>query len=532
MARPDAVTSANAFCTPELAVTSNTIRNLVVILGDQLNHDSTAFAGFDANIDRLWMAEVSDESRHVWSHKTRTTLFLSAMRHFRDELESTGWPLTYRGLSQHSHESLAQALSADIEKLRPHKVVMVHPGDYRVHTTLSDVIRNAGASLEIREDNHFLCSLNTFNEWAGARKQLRLENFYREMRKRTGILMRNGKPVGGEWNYDKANRLRFGKQGPGLLPPTLSFRPDAITTKVIADVEKMFSSHPGCNDGFDWPINRTQAKLALQDFVTHRLAAFGPYQDALWTDQPFLYHSRLAAALNLKLLHPLEVIEAAVEAYQRNQVPINSVEGFVRQILGWREYVRGIYWREMPDYLDRNALSAKLPLPPFYWSGETDMACLRDAIGQTLKYGYAHHIQRLMVTGLFALLLGVNPRRLHEWYLAVYVDAVEWVEAPNTIGMSQYADEGLLASKPYVASGKYIKRMSNYCNNCRFDPDSATGDNACPFTTLYWDFLDRHKSRFARHPRTALQWKNLERLGDDEMRAIRKRSVQIRKQFE
>ncbi len=251
----------------------------------------------------------------------------------------------------------------------------------------------------------------------------------------------------------------------------------------------------------------------------------------MWAGQPFLHHSGLASALNLKLLSPREVIQAAVQAWRGGLVPINSVEGFVRQILGWREYVRGIYWREMPNYLTRNVLEAHQPLPRFYWTGDTDMVCLHHAISQTLDYGYAHHIQRLMVTGLFALMLGIEPRQLHEWYLAIYVDAVEWVEAPNTIGMSQYADGGLLASKPYVATGKYIKRMSNYCQQCRFNPDKATGDDACPFTVLYWDFLQRHQLRFSKHPRTALQWKNLVRLSEGDRASIAVQAERLRTQY-
>jgi deoxyribodipyrimidine photolyase-related protein len=259
-------------------------------------------------------------------------------------------------------------------------------------------------------------------------------------------------------------------------------------------------------------VTAAQAQDALADFVDHRLAAFGPYQDALWAGEPYLYHARISAALNLKLLDPRRAIDAAVAAYHQGRAPIASVEGFVRQILGWREYVRGIYWQAMPGYLEQNALGAQAPLPSFYWNGDTDYACLRDAIGQVVELGYGHHIQRLMVTGLFALLLGVDPRQVHEWYLAMFVDAVEWVEAPNTLGMSQFADGGLLASKPYAASGAYIARMGNHCSGCRCDPKEALGENACPFTTLFWDFLDRHQERFARHPRTALMWRNLERL--------------------
>ncbi len=294
-------------------------------------------------------------------------------------------------------------------------------------------------------------------------------------------------------------------------------------------MHKQFPDHPGSLEHFDWPVTPDNARIALDDFILHRLPAFGPFQDAMWTDEPFLNHSLLSAALNLKLLDPRDVLDAAINAWQEGKAPLESVEGFVRQILGWREYIHGIYMTRMPDYLEQNALDAQQPLPEFFWSGKTDMHCLQQVIGQTLEYGYAHHIQRLMVTGLFCLLLGVKPRAVHAWYLAVYVDAVEWVELPNTLGMSQYADGGWLASKPYVASGRYIDRMSNYCDHCRYDPAQATGKNACPFTTLYWDFLDRHRNRFARHPRTALQWKHLDKMDENTMDAIRQRASQVRK---
>jgi deoxyribodipyrimidine photolyase-related protein len=508
------------------------IRNLVVVLGDQLNLDSTAFSDFDPDVDRVWMAEVSEESEHVWSHQARIVLFLSAMRHFRQELADAGRPLIYHQLADHPYHSLSQVLAADIEKLRPKRIVVVQAGDYRVQQLIASAAQQTGITLDVRPDTHFLCNIEEFEHWASGRKQLRLEYFYREMRARLGILVDGKQPVGGEWNYDKANRQTFGKKGPGTLPTWPSFRPDAITKGVIKEVSHEFREHPGSLASFDWPVTRADAKLALQNFVANRLPRFGAYQDALWSDQPFLYHSGLASAMNVKLVSPAEVIEAAVQAFYRGEAPINSVEGFVRQILGWREYVRGIYWREMPDYLTRNALGAHQPLPKFYWTGGTDMVCLRNTIGQTLEYGYAHHIQRLMVTGLFALLLGVEPLRLHEWYLAIYVDAVEWVEAPNTLGMSQYADGGLLASKPYVATGKYIKRMSNYCENCHFNPDKATGSDACPFTTLYWDFLQNHESRFASHPRTALQWKNLARLTQEDRKTITEQANRIRERYQ
>jgi deoxyribodipyrimidine photolyase-related protein len=359
------------------------------------------------------------------------------------------------------------------------------------------------------------------------RVQPRMEHFYRRMRVRTGWLMEDDQPSGGAWNFDVDNRKTFDARGPGLLPPRPRVAPDTITSEVLALVEDRFGEHPGSLATFDWPVTREQALVALQDFIEQRLVAFGPYQDAMWAGAPDLWHAKLSSSLNLHLLNPREVCEAALFAHAQRRVPLASVEGFLRQILGWREYVRGIYWQRMPDYADSNRLSAEQALPDFYWTGETDMNCLREALGDTLAHGYAHHIQRLMVTGLFAQIFGVRPRLIHEWYLAIYVDAVEWVELPNVIGMSQHADGGYMGSKPYVASGKYIQRMSNYCEGCRFDPALATGENACPFTTLYWNFLDQHADRFRSHPRMHMQINNLARKPDAERAAIREQAAAL-----
>jgi len=354
--------------------------------------------------------------------------------------------------------------------------------------------------------------------------------------------MDRDEPAGGAWNFDAENRASFGKEGPLKAGTPVAFPPDAATREVLALVEKQFAKHPGSLAHFDWPVTPEQAGVALEDFVEHRLPDFGRFQDAMWAErdgplltsalrhQTFLYHSRLSAAMNLKLLDPRDTIAAAERAYREGRAPLAAVEGFIRQILGWREYVRGIYWHFMPGYLELNEFKADQPLPAFFWTGETDLNCLRQVIGQTLEFGYAHHIQRLMVTGLFALLLGVKPRAVHEWYLAMYVDAVEWVELPNTLGMSQHADGGLMASKPYVATGKYIQRMSNYCAGCRYDPAQRTGPKACPFTTLYWDFLLRHEKRLARNQRMAMQLKNLSRLNKDSRRDIREDAGRIRHQ--
>jgi deoxyribodipyrimidine photolyase-related protein len=501
---------------------------LVVILGDQLDPAHTLVAELDPLRDRVFMAEVREEATHVWSHKARIALFLSAMRHFRDSLESRGVRVRYFALDGHSYASLPDALAAELKAHRPKRVTMLQAGDVRVQAGIEAAVRRAELPLTIVADPHFLVEPKTFQDWLGQRKQPRLEHFYRAMRKRTGILMQEGQPLGGRWNFDAANRASFGRRGPARVPPPPAFAPDSVTKEVIRLVNREFPQHPGSLDDFDWPVTVADARIALQDFVDHRLASFGTYQDAMWQGEPFLYHSLLSPALNLKLLNPREVIDAAVTSLEAREAPLACVEGFVRQILGWREYVHGIYWARMPDYAGLNALGAERDLPALFWSGDTDMACLREVLAQTLRYGYAHHIQRLMVTGLFCLLLGVRPREVHAWYLAVYVDAVEWVELPNTLGMSQYADGGYLASKPYAASGRYIGRMSNYCTGCRYDTARATGDDACPYTTLYWDFVARHRERFAHHPRTALQWRALERFDADTLSAIRRQADALR----
>ncbi len=509
------------------------LRNLVVVLGDQLDLDAAAFDGFDAAQDAVWMAEVAEESTHFWSSKPRTAMFLAAMRHFARALRAAGRPLHYMLLDDPANRCSLQAqLESDIERLRPAALVMTAPGDWRVLQAIKAAAQALSLPLDLREDRHFYCSVREFAAHARGRKSLRMEYFYREMRKRHGVLMGGAtgdEPEGGQWNFDTDNRESFSTAGPGAVPPRAAFAPDAITREVIALVEARFATHPGRLDSFAWPVTREQALVSLQRFINERLSLFGRYQDAMWPGEPWLHHSHLAAALNLKLLNPREVVAAAVAAYHADAVPLPSVEGFVRQILGWREYVRGIYWTRMPDYAGVNALDANENLPAWYWSGATDMACLRDALEQTLSHGYAHHIQRLMVTGLFALMYGVQPQQVHAWYLAVYVDAVEWVELPNTLGMSQYADGGQLASKPYVATGKYIQRMSPHCQGCRYDPTQRTGEAACPFTTLYWDFLMRHETRLAANPRMALQVKNMARLKDADKTAIRARAAAIRR---
>ena len=504
------------------------LRHLALVLGDQLDPASAALEGFDPARDRIWMAEVPEEATHVWSHKARIALFLAAMRHHAEAMRARGWPVDYLRLGDHPHPGLAAALGHTLAQSRPQRLVMVRAGDWRVQQAIETTARSAGVALEVRPDRHFIAQPQDFAAWARGRRELRLEYWYRELRRQTGLLMEGTQPAGGRWNYDADNRRAFASAGPGMLPPPLAFPPDPITAEVLQLVERHFPNHPGRLDRFDWPLTPAQARAALDDFIGHRLPLFGDYQDAMWTGSPWLYHSRLSAALDLKLIDPMSVCRAAEAAWHSGHAPLAATEGFIRQILGWREYVHGLYWLWMPDWLTWNALDAHADLPAFYWTGETDMTCLREAITQTLELGYAHHIQRLMVTGLYALLLGVAPRQVHAWYLAVYVDAVEWVELPNVLGMSQHADGGRMASKPYIASGKYIQRMSNYCLGCRYKPDQAIGPAACPFTTLYWAFLDRHAGRYRNHPRLGQQVRNLERMTAEKRTLIRAAAEQLR----
>ena len=491
------------------------IRTLYLVLGDQLTTDSSFFEDYDRTKDMIWMAEVKEEATHVWTSKHRIVMFLSAMRHFKEELTSKEMRFSYTEMTTKSaHSTLHLELASFLKTNKCSFVKVRKPGEHRVELLLEQAVNENNLNLEIIEDDHFLSSIEEFAIYAKDRKQLRMEYFYRDMRKKYKILCSDNEPEGGEWNYDSENRKSFSKAGPGLLPAPISFPPDKITKQVIKLVNDIYHDHPGDLSFFDWPVTASEAKTTLKDFMDNRLNQFGDYQDAMWTNEPWLYHSRLGAVMNLHILHPLKVITEAENRFKSGKAPLAAVEGFIRQILGWREYVRGIYWLYMPDYLERNSLKAQNDLPDFFWTANTDLTCLNQAISQTLKHGYAHHIQRLMITGLFCLLYGVNPKKVHEWYLAVYVDAVEWVELPNSLGMSQYADGGVMASKPYIASGKYIDRMGNYCKNCKYDPAKSVGEDACPFTTLYWDFLMRHEKLLLSNPRMGMQVRNVNRLTD------------------
>ncbi len=501
----------------------------MLVLGDQLWLGNPALDGFDPAQDRVLMIEAASEATHVWNHQARIAIFLAAMRHFREALHERGFPCTYLALDDAAlpltfQERLAHALRG----LQPEIMLCCEPGEWRLLALVQDTAAACEVPLQIKADTHFLCSREEFAAWGGSKRELRMENFYRHMRRRHGVLMEGEDPAGQRWNFDAENRNGYPKGGPGLIPEPLRFEPDAITREVLALVRERFGDHPGRLDSFAWPVTRDQALEALRDFVEVRLAQFGPFQDAMWTHTPWGWHALLSSSLNLHLITPAEVIAAAEDAWRRHRLPLASVEGFIRQVLGWREFIRGIYWLDMPQLGQANHYAHQGRLPAWYWTADTRMNCMREVVGQTLEHGFAHHIQRLMVTGQFALLAGIQPQQVCDWYLAVYVDAVEWVELPNTAGMALFADGGRFTSKPYIASGQYIKRMSNYCSGCAYRPEQRHGEGACPVTVFYWDFLQRHEQALARNPRTSMMVRNLARLPDSERDAIRRQAQALR----
>ncbi|MEO0819848.1 MAG: cryptochrome/photolyase family protein [Pseudomonadota bacterium] len=497
-------------------------RRAILVLGDQLDIDAAVLAAADPARDVVVMTEAREEAAYVPQHKKRLVLFFAAMRHFAEALREKGFTVRYHALDG---SEPAGSLAEGAARVAAEEVHVTRPGDWRVETALK--ARFPG--LVVHEDTHFLSSPAEFAGWREGRKRFILEDFYRRMRRKTGWLMEGDDPVGGVWNLDKENRKSFGKGGPGATPGRPNSAPDSITEAVMRMVERDFPAAPGSTAGFAEPVTRRAALAHLAHFIEHRLPRFGDYQDAVATGHSTLYHARLSAALNLKLLDPREVCQAAIAAYEAGAAPLNAVEGFVRQILGWREFVRGVYFAEMPGYAAMNGLGATADLPDLFWTGETEMACLADTMGQLVEEAYAHHIQRLMVAGLFAMLWGAHPYRFHDWHMGMYLDSVDWVSLPNTLGMSQHADGGIVGTKPYAASGAYISRMSDCCRRCRFDPKLAVGPRACPFTTLYWDFLDRHEGRFRANRRMAMQMRNLDRKSADDRADIRRAADALRR---
>lgn len=493
---------------------------LRLILGDQLDPHIAALKDADKAADLILMAEVMAEATYVRHHKKKIAFLFSAMRHFAAELEEKGYRVRYVTLDAEGNTgSLKGEVARALKSGTFDKVVVTEPGEYRLKADIETWTDTFGLPVEIREDDRFICPHEDFRTWARGRQRLTMEYFYREMRRNTGLLMDGDKPVGGQWNYDKENRkppredLDFPKRATRI--------PDEITKDVLALVAGRFADHPGDLEPFGFAVTREEAMHERDAFLEKALPHFGDYQDAMVAGEPWLYHSVLSLYMNCGLLDPRDVCERAEQVYRDGHAPLNAVEGFIRQILGWREYVRGLYWLKMPDYAGSNFLMAQRKLPDFYWTGETGMACLADAIGTTLKHAYAHHIQRLTITGAFALLAGLRPSEVEDWYLLVYADAYEWVELPNTHGMALFADGGLMATKPYAVSGSYINKMSNYCGSCTYNVKDKTGKKACPFNYLYWDFLARNEECLKGNHRLAMPYRTLEKMDPKQVEAMR-----------
>ncbi len=493
--------------------------SLILILGDQLNRNISSLKKANKHEDFILMCEVSAEATYVKHHKKKIALVLSAMRHFSQELTDAGYKVIYIKLDDKSNTG---SLESEVQRIAKAKkcswVIITHPGEYRVYENL-DSLKNSNLEIQWIEDDRFMCSRNEFADWVKEKKQPRMENFYRYMRQKHNILMRGKQPEGKKWNFDKDNR-KTPKNGEIPSKPR-KFKPDAITNEILSLVEKNFSDHFGDLEPFEIAVTRKQALIALNHFINERLVNFGDYQDAMLENEPFMYHSLLSFYLNIGLLVPNEIIVKAQQAYENGHVAINAAEGFIRQILGWREYIRGIYWHKMPNYSNSNFFNAKKQLPEFFWNGDTKLNCLSQCINETKNNAYAHHIQRLMVLGNFCLLTGIQPKQVNEWYLIVYADAFEWVELPNVVGMILFADGGYLASKPYASGGAYINKMSNYCKTCHYKVSEKTGEKACPFNYLYWNFLDKHREKLSSNQRLTMVYSTLNKMGHERLSDIR-----------
>ena len=483
-------------------------RTLYFVFGDQLSRGISSLKGIRPT-DVVVMAEVAAEASSVPHHKQKLVFVFSAMRHFAQALREEGLNVDYVQLDDPENTgSFTSEWTRAVARHRPERIIMTEPSEWRV----ADMIAHWDADIpvEIRQDTRFYASPAFFALWAKGRKNYRMEFFYRELRRKSGLLMNGDEPIGGKWNFDAENRKPLPKTM--TAPQRLRFAPDTITRDVMTMVERMFPHHFGDLAPFQWAVTRRDALQAFEHFLADCLPCFGDFQDAMKQGEDFLFHGLLSPYLNIGLLGAREVCRAAEAEYHQGRAPLNAVEGFIRQILGWREYVRGLYWLEMPKYKDTNALLADRPLPDLYWSGETKLNCLKQVIDATRRTGYAHHIQRLMITGNFALLLGIAPKHIEEWYLLVYLDAYEWEELPNVHGMVMYADGGLLASKPYAASGAYINRMSDYCAGCFYNPALKSGDRACPLNSLYWNFLIENETHLKGNPRMAMPYATLAKM--------------------
>ena len=486
---------------------------VLLVLGDQLTRRP-----FESDVDEVLMVEASGFARRYDYHPKKLTLVFSAMRHYRDELRAEGVDVEY---------IRAPTFAEGFEGVVDGEMVRVQrPAAHA--DALRETLEDTGATVEFLENPKFLVSPEEFDTWAEGHDGFRHETFYRHVRRETGYLVdEEGEPEGGDWNYDDDNREFPSDPDDYETPEPPSFPPDETTRETVRYVKDEYETW-GESDGFDLPVRREDALGALEDFLDRRLAEFGPYQDAMFRDDATVNHSLLSSSLNLGLLHPDEVIEGAIEKYRSDEVPLNSVEGFVRQVVGWREYMRHVYRRRSDELHEANALDATRDLPPLYYDGDTDMECLRTVVNRVWRDGQSHHIERLMVLANFALVYGADPHQLDDWFRLAYVDAYTWVTTPNVVGMGSYATDAV-STKPYASSGSYINRMSDFCDACAYDVDETTGEDACPFNSLYWDFLDRNRDELGDNHRMSLMYGHLERKDEKEMDEIRGRSDEVRK---
>jgi len=495
------------------------MKRTIWILGDQLGPDNAALAGARKKEDVLFLVESERGLGKLKYHKQRLVLLLSAQRHFAEEMRKAGWTVDEHRLGR--GVTWESAVAAHGKKYRPERILLAQPNNYDEQEAAGKLAKKF--PLEMVPTRQFLVPREEFIAWAQGKKSLLMETHYRRVRTEFGFLMEaDGKPVGGRWNFDEENRKTFRDWTKAGRPraEVARVKPDKITREVMALVEKEFAGHPGSAEGFWLPVDRAGALRWLDDFIATRLAGFGPWEDLMVEGEELLFHSVISPLINLGLLTPRECLERAVAAYDKGKAPLSSVEGFVRQIAGWREFINGVYWLKMPEYAEVNGLDAQRALPEFFYTGETEMNCLRQCVRQVRETGFNHHIQRLMVLGNFLLLAGVRPAEALRWYLEMYVDAHDWVMAANVLGMVLHADGGFMATKPYAAGSGYISRMSNYCAGCSYKPEVKTGAEACPFNYLYWDFYARHEKRFTRNPRVGMALKTLAKKTAEERKAI------------
>ncbi|GAB4338068.1 MAG: cryptochrome/photolyase family protein [Flammeovirgaceae bacterium] len=494
-------------------------KTLRLILGDQLNHEHSWFKKVDNDVHYVMM-EVLQETDYVQHHIQKVVAFFSAMRAFCQQKSSEGHQFYYLTLnSPENQQTIDDNLLNLIKKHDFQHFEYQLPDEYRLDQQLKQFCQKILISTQVYDTEHFLTKRSDLGDFFKGKKQFLMESFYRMMRQKYQILMNNGEPEGGKWNFDSENRKRYDNQH--KVPQFPNFKRNVDEILQVLEVKKV-KTIGWISKEYYGAITRQEALEYLHFFVSNALQHFGTYQDAMDSRFPYLFHSRLSFALNVKLLHPLEVVNAAIDFWNKNpeKVTLPQIEGFVRQIIGWREYMRGIYWLKMPDYQFLNFFNHQRKLPDYFWTGKTKMLCVKDAVQNSLQYAYAHHIQRLMITGNFALLAGIHPDEVDAWYLGIYMDAIQWVEITNTRGMSQYADGGMVGTKPYVSSANYIDKMSNYCNHCQYDKKIKYGKNACPFNSLYWHFYHRNRSLLENNPRIAMMFKVLDKMSKAELQKI------------